>query len=99
MEFPKVNFRSEKACFEALLKLVHPAGFGCPRCQASGGMQIHENHRQPWHIRYRCSLCNKEFNVWTGIRLHGTHRPPSEILRIMQGIVKGKSNSQMAREL
>jgi transposase-like protein len=99
MNHPNRNGRTERRFFQQLLKLVHPEGPRCPHCRERDGVHVHEDHANVWRIHYRCAHCGHIFNVWTGTPLQGTHRPPSEILRIMRGIVDGESDSQLAREL
>ena len=99
MKFPKLNLRSESACFRTLSNTVHPEGLHCPRCGQGDGVHVHEDQRQPWRIHYRCSHCGHIFTSWTRTPLQGTHRPPSEILHIMLGILAKQSDSRLAREL
>src|SRR6516162_1389674 len=54
MEFPKIDFRDEEACFKTLLEWVHPDGTRCPFCGEREGIHVHENHRKGWRVRYRC---------------------------------------------
>ncbi len=99
MEFPKVDFEDEEACFKALLDLVHPEGLRCPDCRQRDGVRVHDNNSQPWHIRYWCRHCDKTFHIWTGTKLEGTHFTPSEILRLMKGMVEGQSTRHIAKSL
>jgi len=99
MDFPKIDFGDENACFQALLGLVHPSGLDCPHCGDRDGIGIHENHRDAWHVCYQCSRCGGFFNAWTKTVLQGTHHPPSEILRIIKGILERESTRHIAQEL
>jgi len=55
MDFPKIDFGNEVACFQALLRLVHPSGLDCPHCGDRKGIAVHESHRDAWHVCYQCS--------------------------------------------
>jgi transposase-like protein len=99
MEFPKIDFADEEACFQRLFHWVHSQGLHCPHCGESDGIGTKANHRQQWRTRYRCEHCGRTFNAWTGTPLQGTHRWPSEILKVMQAWVEGKSTRQLAGEL
>ena len=99
MDFPKIDFADEEACFQALLRLVHPSGLDCPHCGDRKGIAVHESHRDAWHVCYQCSRCGGFFNAWTKTVLQGTHHPPSEILRIIKGILERESTRHMAQEL
>jgi transposase-like protein len=96
----RITTRSiERRCYEELFELVHPDGLRCPRCHEGDGVHVHEHHRPPRRMHYRCRHCAHVFNAWNGTPLQGVHRPPSEIWRIMQGILAKESDSQLAREL
>jgi predicted RNA-binding Zn-ribbon protein involved in translation (DUF1610 family) len=99
MKFPKVNFRNEEACFQALLALVHPEGPHCPKCGERDQIHRHQNSRQPWRVHYLCSHCDHIFKAWTGTLLQGTHRPPSQILQIWKGMLDGEPTCPCASRL
>ncbi len=99
MKFPKVDMSDEEACSRILIGWLHPGWPRCPRCRAEGRIRNHRDHPDPWRVQYQCERCGCYFNAWTKTRLQGTHRPPSQILRIMKGIVERKSTRQLGREL
>ena len=90
--------QDEPACYTTVVGFLHPAGLGCPGCGTQGGLYVHRRHRAPV-LDYRCSTCGRVFNAWTGTALQGTHRRPSEILRILRAIVGKLSTAQLARNL
>jgi transposase-like protein len=98
MDFPIDHLLDEDACYQFLLDLLHPAGLRCPRCQAAEGSYTHRYFRQPV-LDYRCPRCGRVFNAWTGTPFQGTHRRPSQIVRILRGFAQGTSTAQLAREL
>ena len=98
MDFPLQEFMDESACYEKLKSLLHSEGFRCPRCQASSGIGVHHYHR-PHVPDHRCDSCGRIFNIFTATQLAGIRRQPSEVLLILQGIVRGTPTAQLAREL
>jgi transposase-like protein len=88
----------EERCYEALSQLLHPEGIACPRCGARAGLRVHRRHREPV-VDYICTQCFRVFNAWTGTPLQGTHRPPSQIVAILEGIVTGIPTSHLACRL
>src|SRR5260370_19465514 len=90
MKFPKIKFGDEDACFDSLFEFIHPEGIHCPRCGARDGIRRKENHPEPWRIRYGCRHCGRSFSSWTDTPLRGTHRPPSEILQIINANVESE---------
>src|SRR5436190_1384747 len=93
-----IDLSNESACYDALLRLLHPKGLACPRCHTQEGLGIHRRHRAPV-LDYQCGSCGRVFNAWTATPLEKTHRHPSQILRLLEGIRLGKSTAQLAREL
>lgn len=97
MDFPLSELMDEEACYQKLVKLLHPGGLKCPRC-GGGVLRVHRRERAPV-LDYRCSSCGRVFNAWTETSLHKTHRRPSELLLILRGIAQGRSTAGLAREL
>src|SRR5580693_4109054 len=98
MDFAIADVMDEQACYQSLLKWLHPRGLACPRCKARTGLGIHRRHREPV-LDYQCSGCGRVFNAFTGSLLDGTSRRPSMLLLILRGISQGTSTAQLAREL
>jgi transposase-like protein len=73
-------------------KLMRP---GCPRC-GSHETKVHRKHRNPV-LDYRCADCRKVFNCFTGTPFQGTHRTPSELVKLVIGVVKRMSSKSLAR--
>jgi transposase-like protein len=88
----------EEACYQALLKLIHPSGLRCPRCGASQGWRVHRNHRAPV-LDYLCTQCSCVFNAWTATPLQKTHLRPGRLWRLVSGVLQKQSLSSLAREL
>lgn len=98
MDFPIHHLMDEEACYQLLLELFHPEGLRCPRCQVTDGLLVHRYYRAPV-LDYRCRVCGRVFNAWTGTMLRGTHYRPSKIILIVRGFAQGVSTAQLAREL
>lgn len=94
MDFPLTNLLDQDACYQQLLRLLHPDGLACPRCGGREGLLVHRGHRAPV-LDYRCKSCRRVFNAFTATPLHGTHRRPAQILLILRGIVQGVSTARL----
>lgn len=99
MDFPKVDFGDEEACFTALIKRVHPEGLRCPLCGRQEELVVCRHHKKSWIVDYRCPTCGCVFNAWTGTPFQGTHHSPSELWRIITKIKQGKFTTEIARKL
>ena len=89
----KVN---EESCLLHLMLLCHGRRTGwvtqgdppqstrprCPRCK--GKVRLHRT-RALSVLDYRCLACNKVFNCWTGTPFQGTHRKPSQLVKLIIG--------------
>ena len=62
-------FKTDKECYEYLVKLRWPKGFVCPKCNNT----THTNHKR--YLTYRCSRCSKETTVTSGTVFHNRHLP------------------------
>ena len=98
MDFSLIDSLDEGACYTKLIELLYPDGLACPHCGEKQRLGIHRRHRDPV-LDYQCGSCGRVFNAWTGTALEGTHRRPSNVLMILQGIAKGTPTAPMAREL
>jgi len=98
MDFPLLSVLDVQACYDFLLRALHPAGLACPACGATDHLRVHRAHRAP--VRdYRCLGCGRVFNAWTESDLQGTQRGPAEIVLILRGIAQNAPTAQLAREL
>jgi hypothetical protein len=48
-------------------------------------------------LDYRCAGCRRVFNCFTGTVFQGTHRTPSELVKLIIGVVKRMSSKKLAR--
>ena len=88
----------ERAEYDVLVSLLHPGGLACPRCGARGGLGVHRRHRDPV-LDYQCAGCGRVFNAWSGTELEGTHRPPTEIVAILEGVARDVPTARLARQI
>ncbi len=97
MDFPLADLMDQDACYQRIVKALHPDGLTCPRC---GGdrLGVHRRHRAPV-LDYRRRDCRRAFNAFTGAALHRTSRSPAALAPILRGIARGASTAGMAREL
>ena len=65
-EFVEV-FKTDKECYEYLIKIRWPKGFVCPKCNSIK----HTKHTRD--MTYRCSTCLKETTVTSGTIFHNRH--------------------------
>ena len=97
MDFPIAELMDQEACYERLVKALHPDGLACPRC---GGRRlgVHRRHREPI-LDYRCRDCRRVFNAFTATALQSTSRRPAELVLILRGFAQGVPTARLAREL
>jgi transposase-like protein len=98
MDFPISDLMDEDACYAKLVGWLHPDGLACPRCGARDGLGVHHRHRAPV-LDYRCAVCRRVFNAFTGTALQGTKRRSVELVLILRGIAQGVPTARLAREL
>ena len=98
MDFPIADLMDQAACYDELVGWLHPDGLACPRCGARDRPAIHRRHRDPV-LDYRCAVCGRVFNAFTGTALQATKRRPAELVLILRGFAQGVSTARLAREL
>lgn len=98
IQFPITHLMDEQKCYEFLVEILHPNGFGCPRCHLPvNAIRVHRKDRAPL-LYYRCS-CGRVFNAFTGTEWQGAHHSCSTIVRILQGVAQGTPTAHLAKEL
>jgi transposase-like protein len=97
MDFPIGELLDEQACYDWLVRLIHPSGLTCPRC-GSDDLRVHRRTRAPV-VDYRCPRCRRVFNAFTQTAFHKTRRRPSQIVLILSGFAQGTPTARLAREL
>lgn len=98
MDFPIEDLLDPQACYNQLAFLLHPEGVRCPNGHPLAQCYVHKRDRAPV-VDYRCKVCGRCFNAFTGTLWHGTYYTPVKIMLFLRGIAQGVSTAQLAREL
>ena len=98
MDFPILDLMDPDACYQFLVRTLHPDGLRCPRCDRAGDHSVHDRHRPPV-FDYRCRGCRAVFNASTGTPLQQTHRSPIQWVLILRGIWQAAPTARLARAL
>jgi transposase-like protein len=97
--FPINDLLDEQACYQFLLKHLHPEGLRCPEGHPlAPNAAPHDRHRAPI-FDYRCRTCGRVFNLFTGTPWQKTHYRCSQIVFILRGFGQGTPTLHLAREL
>lgn len=64
--FPFDELLDERACYNHLLKILHPEGMHCPNGHPLPADQAPHNRRQAPRVTYRCRVCGQVFSLFTG---------------------------------
>ncbi len=97
MDFPLADLMDQDACYQRIVKALHPDGLACPR-RGGDRLGVHRRHRAPV-LDYRCRGCGRVFNAFTGTAPHKTSRSPASLVLILRGIAQGATTARLAREL
>jgi transposase-like protein len=99
IKFPLTELLDEQACYEWLLKILHPKGLHCPSGHAiPAGQAPHDRQRTPI-VKYKCRECGKVFHIFTGTDLSGSHYTCGQIVLILRGFLQGQTTQHIAEEL
>jgi transposase-like protein len=99
MIFPIDELLDEQQCYDFLLKVLHPEGLHCPNGHPLPSDQApHDRHRDPI-FDYKCRVCGKVYNLFTGTIWSGSRYPCRTIVLIMRGIAQGVPTKHLAQEL
>jgi transposase len=86
-------------CYDYLLKMLHPHGLHCPEGHPLPQNQApHDRHRDPI-FDYKCQICGKVYNIFTGTKFTGIRYPCTTIVLIIRGIFQGVTTKHLAEEL
>ena len=97
MDVPILDLMDPDACYQFLVRTLHPDGLRCPRCGQPEGLWVHDRHRPPV-LDYQCR-CGAVFNAYTATPLQKTHRTPAQLVLILRGIWQATPTARLAREL
>jgi transposase-like protein len=100
IEFPIVDLMSNQSSYEWLLAYFHPTGMGCPHCRAGiEEARRFRNTRSSQVPDYRCRVCGKTYNVYSGTVFEGRRLKPQQVVLLVRGIVKGEQAQILANEV
>src|ERR1700733_12805260 len=99
MLFPITDLLDEMQCYQYLFGVLHPEGIKCPLGHALEENQSpHMMDRAPI-VDYRCRICRKVFNIFTGTMWQGTHANCKTIVLLIRGFAQGTPSSHLSKEL
>jgi len=100
MDFPILSLLDDARAEEWLLNHFHPQGLHCPHCDASVAEARHFRTTKTSRLQvYRCKVCKGVYNLYSGTVFAQKQYRPSQVVLLLQGICKGISSAQLAREL
>ena len=99
MSFPIDHLLDQQACYDFLVRHLHPQGLRCHNGHPLPAQAApHDRHRVPI-LDYRCKSCGNVFNVFTGTAWQKTHYTCSQIVQILRGFAQGIPTLHLATEL
>ena len=99
LQFPLDDLLDEHACYDFLLRVLHPDGVGCPHGHRLPTDQAApDRHRAPI-LDYRCRTCGAVFNLFTGTIWTKSRYPCSTIVQLLRGIAPGVPTQHLAAEV
>ena len=99
MRFPINDLLDEQECYKFLLDALHPEGLQCPEGHPLPPDQApHDVSRTPV-VDYRCRICGRVYNLFTGTVWSGTHYDCITIVLVIRGIAQGIPTRHLADEL
>ena len=99
LQFPLGEVLDVQACYDFLLRTLHPNGLHCPSGHPLPDQQAaHDRHRAPI-LDYRCRSCGAVFNLFTGTVWSKSRYRCSTIVQILRGIAQGIPTKHLAEEL
>ena len=100
MDFPILSLIDEEQAEKWLLNHFHPQGLHCPHCDTSveEAREFRKTETSCLQV-YRCRECDGVYNLYSGTVFAQKQFRPSQVVLLLQGLCKGFSSSQLAREL
>jgi len=100
MDFPINDLMSEKASTDWILRYFHPDGLRCPHCGAAWAEASEFRRTRKSQLTvYRCKRCHGIYNLYSGTIFAARQLPPSEVVLLVRGVLKGERAATLAREL
>ena len=99
MIFPITDLLDEQESIEWMKIYFHPNGWRCPGCQATTEQARVFRLRKRGLVDYRCQLCQRVYNLYTGTLFAGSNLDPRRLVLLLRGICKGEPSTVLAQEL
>jgi len=99
LRFPLDGLLDEQACYEFLLRILHPDGLHCPRGHPLPASQAPHRRRRLIIPDERCRQCGAVFKVFTSTIWWKTCYRCSTIVQMVRGIAQGTPTQHLADEL
>ena len=99
MIFPITELLDETASERWIVRYFHPPGFGCPQCKTGIAQARVFRHSKRGLIDYRCKVCERVYNLYTGTVFAGCQLSASQVVLLLRGVCKGESSASLAAEL
>ncbi len=80
------------------MSVLHPHGLCCPNGHSLEHAYLHKQDR-PTIPDFRCKLCGRCFNLFTGTALQGIRYSAVQVVQLLHGIVAGTPTARLAREM
>ena len=100
MDFPILSLIDEEQAEEWLLNHFHPQGLHCLHCDTSVKEARYFRTTKTSRLKvYRCFVCQGVYNLYSGTVFAQKQYRPSQVVLLLQGLCKGFSSAQLAREI
>ena len=99
MIFPITELLDETESLAWVEKYFHPKGLDCPGCGATREHAREFRKHKRGFVDYRCSNCQRTYNVYTGTVFAGSNLEPRHVGLLIRGVCKGDPARVGAEEL
>ena len=99
MIFPITDLLDLQESIEWMKQYFHPNGLRCPGCNATTEQARVFRTRKRGLPDYRCQLCQRVYNLYTGTLFAGSNLDPCRLVLLLRGICKGEPSTVLAQEL
>jgi transposase-like protein len=100
MKFSITALLSKEQSEAWILAHFHPDGLKCPTCGTSvQRAAVFRNTKRSQLTVYRCRVCGKTYNLYTGTVFQSRHLTPQQVVLFLRGVLKNESSSILALEL
>lgn len=86
MNLPEKLYPRPEDCYDFFFWLLHPENLKCPNGHGYEKASIHRTDRKPI-VDYKCKICGKYFNIFTGTDLKGTKLSPTQLFQCFNGLL------------